>query len=102
MGVDDDIVDAQPVADPDIGIPVDAIGLIQSGLICDFNTYTNLDMGPGASAGDFVDTLASELALVIDSVPYNNVSVSSKQAVGIKTVTNPIQWPKLRDRKSVV
>ena len=30
---------------------------------CDFNTYTNLDMGPGASAGDFVDTLAGELAL---------------------------------------
>ena len=30
---------------------------------CDFNTYTNLNMGPGASAGDFVDTLAGELAL---------------------------------------
>ena len=30
-----------------------------------------------------------------DSVPYDNVSVSSKQAVGIETVTNPIQWPNL-------
>ena len=30
-----------------------------------------------------------------DNVPYDNVSVSSKQAVGIETVTNPIQWPNL-------
>lgn len=30
---------------------------------CDFNTYTNLSMGPGASVGDYVDTLAGELAL---------------------------------------
>ncbi|MBM6980238.1 MAG: radical SAM protein, partial [Actinomyces succiniciruminis] len=30
---------------------------------CDFNTYTNLSMGGGASAGDYVDTLAGELRL---------------------------------------
>ena len=30
---------------------------------CDFNTYTNLAMGRGASAGDYVDTLAGELRL---------------------------------------
>ena len=30
---------------------------------CDFNTYTNLTMGRGASAGDFVTTLAGELRL---------------------------------------
>lgn len=30
---------------------------------CDFNTYTNLSMGPGASAGDYVTTLAAELGL---------------------------------------
>ncbi|NDR52501.1 radical SAM family heme chaperone HemW [Actinomyces sp. 565] len=30
---------------------------------CDFNTYTNLAMGGGASAGDYVDTLAGELRL---------------------------------------
>lgn len=28
---------------------------------CDFNTYTNLDMGRGASASDYVSTLAAEL-----------------------------------------
>ncbi|MDU0348368.1 radical SAM family heme chaperone HemW [Actinomyces sp. MRS3W] len=28
---------------------------------CDFNTYTNLTMGAGASLGDYVDTLAVEL-----------------------------------------
>ena len=28
---------------------------------CDFNTYTNLTMGQGASAEDFVGTLAGEL-----------------------------------------
>ncbi|WP_341769384.1 radical SAM family heme chaperone HemW [Actinomyces bowdenii] len=28
---------------------------------CDFNTYTNLDMGRGASAEDFVGTLAGEM-----------------------------------------
>lgn len=28
---------------------------------CDFNTYTNLSMGPGASVGDYVETLAGEL-----------------------------------------
>ena len=28
---------------------------------CDFNTYTNLDMGEGASAADYVSTLAAEL-----------------------------------------
>lgn len=30
---------------------------------CDFNTYTNLDMGGGASASDYVATLADELAV---------------------------------------
>ena len=30
---------------------------------CDFNTYTNLDMGGGASASDYVSTLAGELRL---------------------------------------
>ena len=30
---------------------------------CDFNTYTNLAMGPGASVGDYVDTLERELHL---------------------------------------
>lgn len=30
---------------------------------CDFNTYTNLDMGHGASASDYVSTLAGELRL---------------------------------------
>ncbi|WP_147681254.1 radical SAM family heme chaperone HemW [Actinomyces ruminicola] len=30
---------------------------------CDFNTYTNLAMGGGASAGDYVDTLVGELRL---------------------------------------
>ncbi|WP_172120757.1 radical SAM family heme chaperone HemW [Actinomyces faecalis] len=30
---------------------------------CDFNTYTNLDMGGGASATDYVSTLAGELGL---------------------------------------
>ncbi|SPT52510.1 Oxygen-independent coproporphyrinogen-III oxidase [Actinomyces bovis] len=30
---------------------------------CDFNTYTNLSMGAGASLGDYVDTLAGELRL---------------------------------------
>lgn len=30
---------------------------------CDFNTYTNLDMGGGASAADYVTTLTSELDL---------------------------------------
>lgn len=30
---------------------------------CDFNTYTNLDMGGGASARDYVTTLAGELGL---------------------------------------
>ncbi|WP_103061493.1 radical SAM family heme chaperone HemW [Actinomyces qiguomingii] len=30
---------------------------------CDFNTYTNLAMGGGASASDYVDTLAGELRL---------------------------------------
>lgn len=30
---------------------------------CDFNTYTNLAMGGGASASDYVDTLADELRL---------------------------------------
>ena len=30
---------------------------------CDFNTYTNLEMGGGASAADYVTTLAGELRL---------------------------------------
>lgn len=30
---------------------------------CDFNTYTNLRMGPGASADDFPGSLAGEIAL---------------------------------------
>lgn len=30
---------------------------------CDFNTYTNLDLGGGASASDYVSTLAGELRL---------------------------------------
>ncbi|WP_244963242.1 radical SAM family heme chaperone HemW [Actinomyces trachealis] len=30
---------------------------------CDFNTYTNLSLGPGASMGEYVDTLAGELRL---------------------------------------
>ena len=30
---------------------------------CDFNTYTNLDMGPGASAADYPATLAAEARL---------------------------------------
>lgn len=30
---------------------------------CDFNTYTNLTMGPGASASDYVGTLAGEMRL---------------------------------------
>ncbi|MDO4900622.1 radical SAM family heme chaperone HemW [Actinomyces sp.] len=30
---------------------------------CDFNTYTNLSMGGGASLGDYVDTLVGELRL---------------------------------------
>ncbi|MDP9801723.1 oxygen-independent coproporphyrinogen-3 oxidase [Arcanobacterium wilhelmae] len=30
---------------------------------CDFNTYTNLDFGPGASASDYHDTLAREIEL---------------------------------------
>ncbi|VEG25734.1 Oxygen-independent coproporphyrinogen-III oxidase [Actinomyces howellii] len=31
---------------------------------CDFNTYTNLSMGAGASVGDYVGTLATEMRLV--------------------------------------
>ena len=31
---------------------------------CDFNTYTNLTMGPGANAGDYPQTLAAEARLV--------------------------------------
>ncbi len=30
---------------------------------CDFNTYTNLDFGPGASVADFPDSLEREIAL---------------------------------------
>ena len=30
---------------------------------CDFNTYTNLDFGPGASTSDFPESLAREIAL---------------------------------------
>ena len=30
---------------------------------CDFNTYTNLDFGPGASTSDFPESLAGEIAL---------------------------------------
>ncbi len=30
---------------------------------CDFNTYTNLDFGPGASVSDFPDSLEREIAL---------------------------------------
>ncbi|OFS75295.1 coproporphyrinogen III oxidase [Trueperella sp. HMSC08B05] len=35
---------------------------------CDFNTYTNLDFGKGASASRFADTLISEIALAHDAV----------------------------------
>ncbi|WP_406711982.1 radical SAM protein [Trueperella pyogenes] len=35
---------------------------------CDFNTYTNLDFGDGASADRFADTLIREVELVADTV----------------------------------
>ncbi|MCF2706272.1 coproporphyrinogen III oxidase [Arcanobacterium haemolyticum] len=40
---------------------------------CDFNTYTNLDFGPGAGVSDYPVSLAREIALSSRVVTTNNV-----------------------------
>lgn len=47
---------------------------------CDFNTYTNLDFGPGASTSDFPESLAREIAL------SRNVLLGGEAAPLIDTV----------------
>lgn len=42
---------------------------------CDFNTYTNLTMGPGANAGDYPQTLAAEAGLVAGAMQRAGLSL---------------------------
>ena len=48
---------------------------------CDFNTYTNLTMGQGASAEDFVGTLAGELRAVRRAMDAAGLPVRPAQTV---------------------
>ena len=48
---------------------------------CDFNTYTNLTMGQGASAEDFVGTLAGELRAARSAMDSAGLPVRPAQTV---------------------
>lgn len=48
---------------------------------CDFNTYTNLTMGQGASAEDFVGTLAGELRAARRAMDEAGLPVRAVQTV---------------------
>ena len=48
---------------------------------CDFNTYTNLTMGQGASAEDFVGTLAGELRAARRAMDLAGLPVRPAQTV---------------------
>ncbi|QPL04610.1 MULTISPECIES: radical SAM family heme chaperone HemW [Actinomyces] len=48
---------------------------------CDFNTYTNLNMGGGASASDYVSTLAGELRLAREAMDRAGLPKRAAQTV---------------------
>lgn len=50
---------------------------------CDFNTYTNLTMGPGANAGDYPQTLAAEARLVAGAMQRAGLSLPPASTVFI-------------------
>lgn len=50
---------------------------------CDFNTYTNLTMGPGANAGDYPQTLAAEARLVAGAMQCAGLSLPPASTVFI-------------------
>jgi len=54
---------------------------------CDFNTYTNLSMGRGASAEDFVGTLAGELLIGADDAAARYPELTRQNARGGQRVS---------------
>ena len=55
----------------------------------DFNTYTNLTMGPGANAGDYPQTLATEARLVAGAMQRARLSLPPASTVFIGGGTPP-------------